>query len=248
MAHIKFWKIARTFTGLKLKGEVGRFGKTEYSDIMGICQMPDGKVISGCSWGNMLVWDDGLITLEVMRTQRKSCHTKPVVQINYNGEEIWTVGMDGHVKVWWYETIDHADPPDDDRVVLVEPNLDFHAPGVMIMWLEKRIPSDPLNFEYIAQDGLGGLWRIDLNTEIEPLPPLQLYNCHGGPIADIAACPYDQFFVSLGTEGKFFLYNYVTRQRLFMYQFPANGRCMIWVPLEVYNFKQYTIIILKEFL
>ncbi|XP_049825621.1 cilia- and flagella-associated protein 44 isoform X2 [Aethina tumida] len=236
VAHIKFWKIARTFTGLKLKGEVGRFGKTEYSDIMGICQMPDGKVISGCSWGNMLVWDDGLIKLEVMRTQRKSCHTKPVVQINYNGEEIWTVGMDGHVKVWWYETIDHADPPDDDRVVMVEPNLDFHAPGVMIMWLEKRNPSDPLNFEYIAQDGLGGLWKIDLNTEIEPLPPLQLYNCHGGPIADIAACPYDQFFVSLGTEGKFFLYNYVTRQRLFMYQFPANGRCMIWVPLEFHQY------------
>ncbi|KAL3267249.1 hypothetical protein HHI36_011382 [Cryptolaemus montrouzieri] len=43
VAHIKFWKMCNTFTGLKLKGEVGRFGKTEYTDILGIQPMPDEK-------------------------------------------------------------------------------------------------------------------------------------------------------------------------------------------------------------
>ena len=33
MAHIKFWKIANTFTGLKLKGVIGKFGKIELSDV-----------------------------------------------------------------------------------------------------------------------------------------------------------------------------------------------------------------------
>lgn len=42
--HIKFWKMAQTFTGLKLQGELGRFGKTEISDILGIYPMPDEKV------------------------------------------------------------------------------------------------------------------------------------------------------------------------------------------------------------
>lgn len=42
--HIKFWKISKTFTGLKLKGDIGRFGQTEISDIVGIYIMPDGKV------------------------------------------------------------------------------------------------------------------------------------------------------------------------------------------------------------
>lgn len=42
--HIKFWKISKTFTGLKLKGEIGRFGQTEISDIVGVYIMPDGKV------------------------------------------------------------------------------------------------------------------------------------------------------------------------------------------------------------
>lgn len=43
-AHIKFWKMAKTFTGLKLQGELGRFGKTEFSDILGVLPMPDEKV------------------------------------------------------------------------------------------------------------------------------------------------------------------------------------------------------------
>ncbi|CAH0561063.1 unnamed protein product [Brassicogethes aeneus] len=128
VAHIKFWKMADTFTGLKLKGEVGRFGKTEYTDIVGLFAMPDGKILSGCSWGNILLWDDGLITLEIMRSQRKRCHDAPIVQMYYNGEELFTVSMDGHIKVWWWEKIDNADPPDDDRVIQVEPNYDFYEP------------------------------------------------------------------------------------------------------------------------
>lgn len=45
LEHIQFWKIANTFTGLKLKGQLGRFGKTELSTIIGIFSMPDEKVI-----------------------------------------------------------------------------------------------------------------------------------------------------------------------------------------------------------
>jgi hypothetical protein len=42
--HIKFWKMGRTFTGLKLTGSLGRFGRTEISDIIGFLALPDGKV------------------------------------------------------------------------------------------------------------------------------------------------------------------------------------------------------------
>lgn len=33
MGHIKFWKIAQTFTGLKLQGEIAKFGQIELSDV-----------------------------------------------------------------------------------------------------------------------------------------------------------------------------------------------------------------------
>lgn len=41
--------MAETFTGLKLKGELGRFGKTEICDVLGVYPMPDEKVIRKCS-------------------------------------------------------------------------------------------------------------------------------------------------------------------------------------------------------
>jgi len=44
--HLKFWKMAKTFTGLKLLGQLGRFVKTEISDVIGIFSMPDEKVKS----------------------------------------------------------------------------------------------------------------------------------------------------------------------------------------------------------
>ena len=33
--HIRFWKMSSTFTGLKLQGYLGKFGRTELSDISG---------------------------------------------------------------------------------------------------------------------------------------------------------------------------------------------------------------------
>lgn len=90
--HIKMWKMAETFTGLKLQGELGRFGRTEISDIVGVYLMPDGKVISGCEWGNILVWDEGLIKVEVRRKNKKPCHVRMITQFEYNNGELMSIG------------------------------------------------------------------------------------------------------------------------------------------------------------
>ena len=42
--HIRFWKMASTFTGLKLQGQLGKFGNVELSDVVAFVEMPDGKV------------------------------------------------------------------------------------------------------------------------------------------------------------------------------------------------------------
>lgn len=36
--------MARTFTGLKLQGSIGKFGNEELSDVSGYTDLPDGKV------------------------------------------------------------------------------------------------------------------------------------------------------------------------------------------------------------
>ncbi|XP_056639556.1 cilia- and flagella-associated protein 44 isoform X1 [Diorhabda sublineata] len=225
VAHIKFWKMARTFTGLKLQGEVGRFGKTEYSDIIGILPMPDEKVVSGCDWGNILIWDGGLISLEVYRTLRKRCHDGPIVQIFYEEGELWTVSLDGHVRIWWYEKIDQADPPDSDRVILLDPSYDFYTEGMSLYQVIKRREEGSM---FIAQDGNGGIWQIDLNTLTEPEPSTQFYKCHAGKVVDIGAYSYGPYLASLGKDGRIYVYNYLDKKMVFHYEFPAKGARMIW--------------------
>ena len=74
--HLGFWQMAETFTGLKLQGQLGQFGKTSVSDIEGFVQLPDGKIVSGAEWGNILVWDGGLIKVEISREKGKPCHDR----------------------------------------------------------------------------------------------------------------------------------------------------------------------------
>ncbi|KRT85890.1 WD40 domain-containing protein, partial [Oryctes borbonicus] len=198
----------------------------------GIYPMPDEKVISGCFWGNFLVWEAGLIKLEVFRKLRKKCHEGPIVQFDFKDGELWTVAMDGRIRVWHYDTIDQADPPDDDRVVQLEPIYDFYTPNVEFMCISKR-SSNPKDTFYYAQDGNGGLWKIDLTTELNVSPSVQLYECHAGRVVDIAVCPWGPYLVSLGEDGRIYLYNYITREKLLKYQFPAKGVCMLWLPLNV---------------
>eukprot|EP00501_MAST-03F_sp_TOSAG23-6_P001482 GSMAST32.ASY1.ANO1.1540.1 assembled CDS len=42
IGHIRFWKMARTFTGLKLQGDIGKFGKVDLSDVQSYAEMPGG--------------------------------------------------------------------------------------------------------------------------------------------------------------------------------------------------------------
>ena len=96
---IRFWKMSRTFTGLKLQGSIGKFGRKELSDIDGYIELPTGNVLSGCEWGNMLVWEGGLLKVEITRSNRKPCHPGGIQQILLDEGELLTVGIDGYVRV-----------------------------------------------------------------------------------------------------------------------------------------------------
>jgi len=91
--------MAYTFTGLKLQGNLGKFGKKEISDIDGYKELPSGKVVSGCEWGNMLLWDGGLCKVEISRRNKRKCHQGSIQQIIYDEGEVITIGIDGYVRV-----------------------------------------------------------------------------------------------------------------------------------------------------
>merc|ERR1712118_243758 len=64
--HIRFWKMATTFTGLELQGDLGKFGATELSDIVGFVELPDGKVVTGSEYGKLLLWEGVFVKCELM--------------------------------------------------------------------------------------------------------------------------------------------------------------------------------------
>lgn len=235
LGHIKFWKMATTFTGLKLQGLIGRFGKTEICDIYGMCPMPDEKVLSGCEWGNILVWENGLIKLEVCRKNRRPCHAGPITQIFMkNAEEVMTVGTDGYIRIWFWETVELSDPPEDDLFVEIEPSCEFRiGSGTYNAELLKVIKISDDDSSWYAQDGFGGIWWCDLSTEIRPRLPKQLYRCHAGEIVAVDTSPVTQQVATLGKDGRLYIYNYLEKSLIFHHQFPALGGDLIWLPISV---------------
>ncbi|XP_058801430.1 cilia- and flagella-associated protein 44 [Phymastichus coffea] len=241
--HIKVWKMAKTFTGLKLQGELGRFGKTEISDIVGVYQMPDEKVISGCEWGNILVWDEGLIKIEVCRKNRRPCHSSYISQFEYVNGELISVGSDGLINFWFYETIDQAEPTEESNFVEVEPIYEFRIGSqaddeesprrAMLMQILKRHPDDVDDNSWFAQDGNGGIWLIDLSIMPTPKPSLRLLTCHAGPVMDMDVADWGPFAATIGADGCMHIYNYHARQLNLAYEFLDAGRCIIWLACSV---------------
>ena len=50
--------MAKTFTGLKLQGDIGKFGKFDLSDVSAFAECEDGKVLSGSETGQLLRFPD----------------------------------------------------------------------------------------------------------------------------------------------------------------------------------------------
>ena len=50
------------------------------------------QVVSGCEWGNILVWEAGLIKVEVTKKGRKGCHNAPITQFEYFNGELVSLG------------------------------------------------------------------------------------------------------------------------------------------------------------
>jgi hypothetical protein len=138
--HIRFWKMAETFTGLKLQGDIGRFGQEDLSDIAGYAELPDGKVLSGTESGRMLLWDGALIKAVILRspvaTDEKAssksesgrpCHDGMIefVRLDAALGVFFTAGADGYVRTWDFTAINEADPDEDTVCVIVDPLKEF---------------------------------------------------------------------------------------------------------------------------
>ncbi|XP_049835089.1 cilia- and flagella-associated protein 44-like [Schistocerca gregaria] len=234
--HIKFWKMAKTFTGLKLMGVLGRFGKTEISDIIGFYPLPDEQVISGCQWGNMLLWNEGLIKLEVVGMGNNKCHKGPITQMFLDGKELVTVGRDGIINTWYYEIIDKADPTEEEFKLEMKPYYSFEIGSGPrksdLIFIVKQFPEDRESTYWFAQDANGRIWRIDLQR-VGCKAPQEIFLSHAGAVVDMATSPVGPYIATLGSDGRLFVNNYLRKKLVLWKQFEIPGSCLLWVPLSL---------------
>lgn len=78
-------------------------------------------MLSGSEWGNMLLWDGGLIKVEISKKGRKPCHVGMIEQFFMDEGELMTIGADGFVKVWDFESIDNADTTEEAQLFEMDP-------------------------------------------------------------------------------------------------------------------------------
>ncbi|XP_076652358.1 cilia- and flagella-associated protein 44 isoform X2 [Halictus rubicundus] len=240
LGHIKFWKVAKTFTGLKLKGQTGKFGNTEISDVIAIHPMPNETVISGCEWGNILLWDESLIKLEACRKNKEPSHTNYITQFEYISGELISVGLDGWIRFWFYDTIDHADLPKGEQFLELQPIYEFHImeeeknfqKDAMLMSIQKQEPDEPEKAMWYAQDANGGLWLLDLSTNKKDHIQKKIFTCHAGPIIDMDTAVWGPFVSTIDESGQLHIYNYITKRLIVVHRFHDSGSQVVWLPCE----------------
>ncbi|XP_034970285.1 cilia- and flagella-associated protein 44 isoform X1 [Zootoca vivipara] len=227
--HIKFWKMALTFTGLKLQGALGRFGKTALTDIEGYVELPDGKVLSGSEWGNLLLWEGGLIKVELCRPGRKNCHNGPINQIILDEGEVVSVGSDGFIRVWDFETIDTADIVDDTGLLEVEHiNELLVGKNVNLNYMVKiHERGEPF---WYAQDANGAIWKLDLSFTNVTHDPECLFTFHSGKIEAMCVSPVTYIMATTGLDRTVRVFDFVDNVQLTEMKFKQGGTVMVWAP------------------
>ena len=165
MGHIRFWEMATTFTGLKLQGELGKFGQIDLSDISSFVEFPDGKVLCGTEHGTMLLWEGIFVKANLSEPEGKKCHTGLVEHMSWedvddiNKMKVMTAAHDGYIKWWNYLDI--------ENVVLDDNSNGFITPlrTVLLTNPENKRPIKIISLVkrddfWLVQDGNGYLVKV----------------------------------------------------------------------------------------
>ncbi|KAJ1551769.1 Cilia- and flagella-associated protein 44, partial [Nowakowskiella sp. JEL0078] len=239
MGHIRFWKMALTFTGLKLQGFIGKFGTSELTDIAAFVQLPDGKVLSSTETGNLLLWEGGMIKCEISGKGKKPCHQGRIEVVFLVDQEVFTAGDDGVVRIWDVETIDNADVTTgssgtseqqsgnsalQSRVFEMEP-VDEILIGKdvkiksMIRWYKN-------NHEYLIQDSIGHLLKLDITKRSTE----KVLSFHSGSVSGLDTSFLGHSMATLGIDGTLRVYDYLNKNVSGKSKYPSGGTCLTYLP------------------
>uniref|UniRef100_A0A8D0BIS8 Uncharacterized protein n=1 Tax=Salvator merianae TaxID=96440 RepID=A0A8D0BIS8_SALMN len=180
----------------------------------------------------MLLWEGGLIKVELCRPGHKNCHNGPINQLVLDEGEVLTVGADGYIRVWDFETIDTADVVDDSGLIemehmnelLVGKNVNL---SYMIKIHERGEPY------WYAQDFNGAIWKLDLSFSNVTHDPECLFTFHSGKIEAMCTSPVTYIMATTALDRSLRIYDFVGNVQLAEMKFKQGGTAMTWAPTVV---------------
>ncbi|CAE7515749.1 Cfap44 [Symbiodinium sp. CCMP2456] len=219
VGHIRFWKMATTFTGLKLQGALGKFGASELSDISGFVELPDGKVVSGTEYGKLLVWEGVFVKVELMCAKEGtsaqeaatnlagSPHAGAIDVILSDKENglVISGGDDGFLRWWPIDEIDSAEADYDNGIleygirmrkeVRIPPSSEQHIYPAHI----QHVAVCPDGETWLVQDSRNGMvWLYDIaSTNCQ-----MVFSCHSKQVTGtVVSSSYSGLMMSCGMDG-----------------------------------------------
>ncbi|XP_071321915.1 cilia- and flagella-associated protein 44 [Trachinotus anak] len=227
--HIKFWKMASTFTGLKLQGLMGHFGKTAATDIESYVELPDGKVVSGTDWGNLLLWDGNAIKVEICRKEGRNCHAGIAQPFALEDGQLMTIGYDGVVRGWDFESIDTADSNSDCSRFEMEP-MNEMVVGHNVCLSSVVKSSLPDSFIWFAQDSNGAIWKLDLSFTYTTPDPECLFSFHAGAIQGLDVSKKSHLMATTALDRSVRVFDFLAKTELTTSRFNQGGTAVSWAP------------------
>lgn len=238
--HIRFWKMVATFTGPKLQGSIGKFGKVELSDIAAFTELPDGKVVSGTESGSLLLWEGNFIKCRFIKKNKDPCHNGYVNCIEYDRENkcIISAGADGFLRWWSFATMDVAEVDSDITMDFpISPLYEYYiGRSCGVKTFIHNVVRDEIRF--VIQDTAGTLSVVKYHkgdaTSCGGIPltakPDAIDVFPSGAIAGLDTSPLHHLAASASKDGFVRLWDYVNRRVLCEARFSTPATCLKWVP------------------
>jgi len=226
--HIQFWQMVKTFTGLKLKGSLGKFNGEPLSNITGALELKtDARVLTSTEYGDLLIWRRGKVEMKVMRKHLcgkvENCHAGAIESISYidDGARILTAGEDGAIRSWSVECIQNLISKASSNIIHLEPVTETTRSGGHLRHM------CTLDHERcVIQDMGNGLILLMRNDSLSAV------KCaHTGRINGCVPSLKTEHFVTCGQDGGVHCYDYISRRMCYGRRFSSSATTLVNVPI-----------------